>query len=335
MTGRSDSALGTTPDEKTVRSLVEAATRAPSVHNTQPWRWEYDGEALHLYADESRRLRHGDPDGRDLMISCGAALHHAVVAAGALGWDVAVRRLPDPARPEHLASLAFEPVAPSEMRWAAFEAIHLRRTDRRRPSSSPVPRAQLEALIRCMESRGGTATVVPDALTDRLRDLMMLSAVVQHSSAAYIDELASWTHSVVDDGVPDSSTLFLPGRAFSGGADTRFPSGFLLDHAETDRPRQEWLLLGTPTDDTLARLQTGEALSAILLLAVMQGLAIVPYTQPIEVDLTRRGIEAALLGGTVRLQVVLRVAVPPRDGPRLRPTRRRPVEDVLRVAVTP
>ena len=36
--------------------LVEVAARAPSVHNTQPWRFAVTGDAIELYADASRQL---------------------------------------------------------------------------------------------------------------------------------------------------------------------------------------------------------------------------------------------------------------------------------------
>src|SRR5678815_5003933 len=77
-----------------LRRIIELACRAPSVHNTQPWRWRIRGAELELHADRSRQLQVGDPQGRNLVISCGAALHHAQVAAGALGWEARVDRVP-------------------------------------------------------------------------------------------------------------------------------------------------------------------------------------------------------------------------------------------------
>ena len=61
---------------------VEHALRAPSVHNTQPWRWRIDPAdgVVELHADRGRQLTATDPDGRDLLISCGAALGHLAVA---------------------------------------------------------------------------------------------------------------------------------------------------------------------------------------------------------------------------------------------------------------
>ena len=102
-----------TPDLDTVRSALELAVRAPSVHNTQPWAWRYTEHSLHLFADRDRALDATDPQGRDLVVSCGAVLHHARVAFAAMGWATTVHRLPNPALPDHLAALEFTALDPT------------------------------------------------------------------------------------------------------------------------------------------------------------------------------------------------------------------------------
>ena len=87
------------PNAGTVRTVLALASRAPSVHNTQPWRWRVGTESLHLYSDVTRQLPNTDPEGRDLILSCGAALNHCVVALAAVGWRAKVARLPNPADP--------------------------------------------------------------------------------------------------------------------------------------------------------------------------------------------------------------------------------------------
>ena len=94
------------------RRLVSLAIRAPSVHNTQPWAWRIGPDGIDLFADESRRLAASDPMGRNLVISCGAALHHLRAAARASGLRPEVVRLPDPADPGLLAQVTFTPTQP-------------------------------------------------------------------------------------------------------------------------------------------------------------------------------------------------------------------------------
>jgi len=106
-----------------LRDLVELATRAPSVHNTQPWHWCVSGERVSLFADGSRQLEHADPDARDLVISCGAALHHLNVAAAARGWRARIRRMPNPYNDAQLANVSFrpDPATPDRRQGRAIE----------------------------------------------------------------------------------------------------------------------------------------------------------------------------------------------------------------------
>src|SRR4029077_326501 len=119
-------------DVAEIRSILELARRAPSVHNTQPWRWRIDGRVLELRADRSRQLRVADPVGRNFMISCGCAVHHAVVGAGALGWRASVDLLPEPADPDVWERMHLVPVAVPDDSRDVLRLIEDRRTDRRR-----------------------------------------------------------------------------------------------------------------------------------------------------------------------------------------------------------
>src|ERR1700751_3324917 len=91
------------PDTETLRIVLTLANRAPPVHNTQPWRWRVGPASLNLYSEPDMQLHSTDPDGRDLIISCGAALHHCVVALAAMGWQAKGGRLPDLEDPPPLA----------------------------------------------------------------------------------------------------------------------------------------------------------------------------------------------------------------------------------------
>lgn len=77
--------------------------------------WLTGRRSLHLMADRTRWLRATDPDGRDLVMSCGAALHHLRVALAVHGWST-VDLLVDPAGRDHLAALGLRPVRPEARR---------------------------------------------------------------------------------------------------------------------------------------------------------------------------------------------------------------------------
>src|SRR2546430_2406291 len=72
--------------DEVVSYVVTAAVWAPSVHNSQPWRFGACGQEISLHADAGRQLMVADPHGREMMISCGAALFNARLALRSLGY---------------------------------------------------------------------------------------------------------------------------------------------------------------------------------------------------------------------------------------------------------
>src|SRR5690349_21257002 len=91
-------------DERTLASSAHAAERlrfflqwavlAPSRHNTQPWLFEIAGDELRVYADRARMLPVADPGGRQLLMSCGAAIANLRLAAAHFGHASSVELLP-------------------------------------------------------------------------------------------------------------------------------------------------------------------------------------------------------------------------------------------------
>jgi nitroreductase len=142
------------PDSETIRAVLTLATRAPSVHNSQPWRWRVGPDRLHLYADPSRHLPSTDPNRRAMVVSCGTTLHHCTVALAAMGWHTRVARLPDPSDPDHLAAIEMFRQPPGELDVVLAAAIDKRRTDRRNYSSWPVPWGDI-ALMGARAARAG------------------------------------------------------------------------------------------------------------------------------------------------------------------------------------
>ena len=71
--------------------LDRVAARAPSLHNTQPWRFKATQDTIELYADQRRKL-HVDPIGREMLISCGAALFGLRLAIRSLQQSTACTR---------------------------------------------------------------------------------------------------------------------------------------------------------------------------------------------------------------------------------------------------
>jgi nitroreductase len=316
------------PDTDTIRTVLSLATRAPSVHNSQPWRWRVGLRSLHLYADLDRQLPYTDPDRRDLMLSCGASLHHCVVGLAALGWQSKVHRFPNPAEPGHLAAVEVYRHPATELDVTLAAAIPRRRTDRRHYSHWPVPTAEI-ALMGARAARTGVMLRRIESLPHLQH--IVAQAVWQHAiDHDYLTELTMWSgrHAALA-GVParnapqSDPTAPIPARLFAGPVLSQPPS------ASSEDDNAAVVALGTKDDTPLSRLRAGEATSLVLLTATARGLSSCPVTEPLEIARTRAAVREEVFGDSGFPQMLLRIGWAPVDADPLPATPRRPVADVV------
>jgi nitroreductase len=315
------------PDAGTVRTVLTLAARAPSVHNTQPWRWRVDDASLHLYADSERQLPNTDPDGRDLILSCGTALQHCVIAFAAVGWLSKVTRLPDPDDANYLAAIELSPYPANAVDIALAAAIPRRRTDRRHYSSWPVPIGDIALMAARAVRNGVTLCQVEDL--DKLNKIVAES-VSEHFNRDYLAELTAWSGRYASvAGVPAHSTpppdpdAKIPGRLFAGPMLAMPPESSPADDNAVV------LALGTRADDRLAQLRAGEATSVVLLTATSMGLASCPVTEPLEIADTRESVRSDIFGGADYPQMLLRVGWAPINADPLPATPRRELSEIV------
>ena len=316
------------PDADTIRRVLTLATRAPSIYNTQPWRWRVGRTSLHLHADSATHLPNTDPEGRDLMLSCGATLNHCVIALAALGWHAEVRRFPDPADPSHLAAIEVCAHTPNQAEITLAAAIPRRRTDRRIYSTWAVPAGAI-ALMVAAAARMGVMLRQVDAM-DKLNKIVKQAARDHATNHDYLVEVTMWSGRYGSRaGVParntpehDCSTR-VPGRIFAGPGLAQPPGALPADDNGVV------LALGTETDDRLAQLRAGEATSAVLLVATAMGVASCPVTEPLEMPRTRNTFRSNVFGTDGYPQMLLRVGWAPADADPLPPTPRRRLSRVV------
>jgi nitroreductase len=318
-------------------SAVEHALRAPSVHNTQPWRWRIANDAIELYADQNRHLVATDPGRRDLVLSCGTALHHLLVALAAQHIPVHVERLPDPENSSHLATVSVRPGADHPGDATLFQSISRRRTDRRRMSRRPVPTDHLQELAEHAERAGARLLPVRgDDMRDRLANALTTGAHRQEFAPGYAAELELWTrrYAAARDGIPGSNIAAVPTARTPTTPLRRFPHGQLRQPRRfpgegSDDDAAELLVVATSGDDVLDRIRAGEATSAVLLAATRLGLATTPLSQGIEVDATRHAIQWDVLHVPEHPQLLIRVGWPASTAAELPATPRRDLHSVL------
>ncbi|AGL16952.1 hypothetical protein [Actinoplanes sp. N902-109] len=312
-----------------LKAAALTSLRAPSVLNTQPWRWRISDATLELHADYSRRLPVADPDDRFVLISCGAALHHARMALGAAGFTVDVERLPDPARPELLARLRLRGLrAPSPAVECMAAAIPRRRTDRRAFGSQPVTEATITRLRQAVEHEGAYLHLVPRADVPVLAVAGEMALGAEAEDPAFQAELIRWTSrpAAAGDGVPASVAVRpalrrVPVRDLAPRGDAGLVAGHAVDRGSA------YVILYGLTDDPLSLLRAGEALSALLLLATAEGLATEPLSEAAELSWPRR-LLSGLLAGTGLPFLAVRLGHPVQRGP-LPPVPRREPADVI------
>ncbi|GAA2107713.1 Acg family FMN-binding oxidoreductase [Actinomadura alba] len=301
--------------QKIVRSLVDAAVWAPSVHNTQPWWFETRDLTVMLHADTDRRLDVADPDGREMFISCGAALYTLRLAVRQLGHVPLVRTFADPERPALVAEVSVGPPQPAlEEESRAYAQIRRRRTHRGGFSSARLPVGLPRRLGVVASNEGSALRVVTDSGTrTALAALTKAAEQIQRQSPDYVAELARWSpppgrlrsDGVRDDAYPREPEQIGPDfatRDYARGKGWGRPGG------GAGRAVGVVALLVTREDTRADWLRCGQALQCVLLRAAEANVSAAFHTQALEVPELREFIRSRFCGGA-HPQMIMRLGV--------------------------
>ena len=315
-----------------LRILLLYAVRAPSIHNTQPWLFRIDGNTIELYADRKRLLPIADPDGRELFISCAAALFYLRTATGNFGYENTVELLPESRNPDLLARLHLGARrTPTDSDVALFRALTIRHTNRGDFEPKPLPYAVL-SIIKAAANQEGAHLHLVSGKTKRKKvtDLIWQGECVQASNKLFRKELAAHIH-------PNTSTSLdgIPGYAVGIGNLASYVGPWMIRHLDWGRTRAKrdhkilmnspvLAVLSTTKDNRAAWLAAGMALARCLLIASTKGVCASFFNAPIELVNLRMQLSEALNRRDYP-QILLRLGY----GHEVQPTPRRSIEDVI------
>ena len=309
-----------------VLNCIEAATLAPSVHNSQPWRFTvHGGDRIDVWVDCDGTPSVIDPDGREAYIGVGAAIFNLRVAILAAGRTPLTRLLPEPHEPRLAARITVGPPHTVDMTVRALaSAIAKRRTNRRPFRNIEVREEVLEQLQIAARTEGARLAIADSTGRLALLGLIRTANEWQHGDPAYLAELAAWVGgSERNVGVPNNSIgpvdphEAVPLRDF-GAADPGMPR-----RTSQFEPAPTLAVLYTAGDTVSDWLHAGQALQRVLLTATVRGVANTPITAPTELPNLRE-----LLGDPEiprAAQVILRLGY----GDPVPPTPRRPLAEVV------
>ena len=302
-----------TPPRQVIHELVGAAIAAPSLHNTQPWRFQIrlGGSVIELLADPARMLPAADPGGRAAHIACGAALFNLRLAAAVAGLRPDIALLPDPGRPLLVAEVRLAATRRAGTPWERelHAAIARRQTNREPYSTRPVPphtRAELA------EAASAEAAILHFLDRDEALRVQRLAADAElHLLAdpAYRAEVARWTGGQRDsDGIPDRA---LGPTSPQGGQPVRrfVPGRPRPVRYERFEENPQLAVLSVRAGGARNWLVAGQALQRVWLTATSRGISCCPLTQPLETA------DAWLVrdprSGTEQPQMILRIGYGP------------------------
>jgi hypothetical protein len=278
--------------EDRARYLIATAARAPSVQNSQPWRFRVRPEQVELHADHARKLR-ADRQGREMLISCGAALFGLRLGVRSLGFEPVVELLPDRSRPTLLAWVRLSTPRPMErLERDMLDALPHRHTHRGPFSAEPLPVGLLGDLQRDAAAEGATLALINrDRGYERLADIIDDAGQWLDLDPSSQADICDWTRepgAAAGDGVPASALTTTSEHPRGRLRQRDFDLGRGLGQLDPGGPPPAaTAVLTTPGDGRGDWLCAGQALHRLLLHAASRWVFASLYTQPLEDKETR------------------------------------------------
>lgn len=289
-----------------LKFLLNYAILAPSSHNTQPWSFKIVDDAIELYADKTRALPVADPDYRELIISCGAALFNLRIAIRHFGYGDIVDILPERDNINLLARirLGSKRMVKLEENFL-FRAISKRTTNRKEFDNCQLPESLISELESATCNEGSWLQIMTEVIPQTNRKAVIDSIAEgdrqQMADPLFRQKLAQWIHGSNNpshDGIPPHA------QGMSRNLDAIAPliswtiRSFDLGKSQSSRDCElasqapVLMLISSEDDNPQAWIETGEALAHLLLRARIDDVWASFFNQPIQVPHLRSRLQA-------------------------------------------
>lgn len=316
-----------------LRYLLNFAVLAPSSYNAQPWLFRIAGDDIEVYADRTRSLPVLDPDDREMLIGCGAALFNLRLAIRNFGHTPVVRTFPDLDDPDLLAFVRLgsrSEVEPETERL--FSAIRRRHTQRLALDDRRLDLQEVESLTSAAAAEGAVLfPVEASGQRAEVAELVSQGVEAQGRDKRYRRELAAWIHpnrSKSRDGIPGRAHGLSDLRSIAEpllvrSTDWGVERAAKLRESVIEAPAL--FILATKSDSASAWLDAGQALERLLLSGAAQGIAASYFNQPVQMNELRQEVAKLLPVQNYHPQLILRMGYGEED----HNTPRRSVSEVV------
>ena len=276
-----------------LKHLIHFAVKAPSGHNTQPWKFKVTDEGIEIHPDLDRALPATDPLNRELYISLGCALENLIIAAHEFNYDVEYRIV----QTYNNTSIIKVALAPSSRVkiHELFGSIELRQTNRSIYDSVYIAPENIKTLlsIRREEGTGIHAFRRGSEHFDIITDFLARANSIRMQDPEYKKELVDWMRfnpkdaSESKDGLSYKAIGAPPMPEFMGKS---LVKGLMNAHRQTVADMEKInssshiVVFSTPEQNEKAWISLGATLERFLLLSTKMGMAHAYINLPCEVD---------------------------------------------------
>lgn len=291
-------------DEK-LKFLLNYAVLAPSLHNTQPWKFTVRGSEIRVLADLTRQLKVADVDARELYMSVGCALENLLIAAVHFGLSTSVTYFPDPKDEVWVATVTFKETSSTGSLIDAelFHAIPLRHTNRQIYANKPLNDRDVQRLRDCLTESDLALQLTGDKEVKKQVDALVISAdITQFADPDYREELTTWI------GQGEFGYRWLIARV------GQLATTYLASHHKPTKPDADVVLnapmlalLSATGNDRLAQVQSGQAFERIALHATTLNIGIQPLSQILQVGELKPELSKLFSGAAPYPQIAFRL----------------------------